>query len=354
MSGELPGIATSQNTASERRDFYRRIGGSSLAPLWEVLHDLVPQSPHSPCVSSGWRYEDIRSHLMEAGRQVTAKEAERRVLILENPALRNRSCITQTLYAGLQLLLPGETARSHRHTQSALRLILEGEGGYTAVDGERTRMCPGDLVITPALTWHDHGNPGDVPVVWLDGLDIPLVRFLDAGFAEKYPQECQPVTRPDDDNTARFGSNLAPLDHNPRPASASPLINYRFTRTLSALQKIAGAGAADPWQGHAMRFLHPTTGESPLPTIGTYVQWLPEAFTSRPYRSTDGRVFCCLKGHGRVETEGWSFEFGAKDLFVIPSWTFHRVTALEDTVLFSFSDRPVQQTLGLWREERPT
>jgi gentisate 1,2-dioxygenase len=338
----------------ERQEYYRRIAASSLAPLWEVLHDLVPEHPRSSCVPAGWRYGDVRPHLVEAGRQVTAKEAERRVLILENPALRGQSCVTQTLYAGLQLLLPGEVARSHRHTQSALRLILEGEGAYTAVEGERSRMCVGDLVITPSGTWHDHGNPGDVPVIWLDGLDIPLVRLLAAGFAEKYPHESQPVMRPDDDSDARFGSNLAPIDHTPEPAGASPLINYRFTRTRAALQEIARAGEADPWRGHAMRFLHPMTGGSPLPTIGTYVQWLPRSFTSRPYRSTDGRVFCCLSGQGRIEAQGWSFEFEPRDVFVIPGWIFSQITAVDDTVLFSFSDRPVQQALGLWREERAT
>ncbi len=337
---------------SGRQEFYQLIAGGNLAPLWEVLHDLVPERPSSPCIPAGWRYGDIRPHLMEAGRQVTAKEAERRVLILENPGLRGRSCITQTLYAGFQLLLPGEIAHSHRHTQSALRLILEGDGAYTAVDGERTQMSPGDLVITPARTWHDHGNPSNAPAIWLDGLDIPLVRFLDCGFAEKHPQESQPVTRADGDSAARFGANLAPIDHAPGAGSPSPLINYRFTRTRAALQEIARAGAADRWEGYAVRFLHPTAGGSPLPTLGAYAQWLPRSFSGAAYRSTDGRIFCCLTGHGQVETETWTFEFGPRDVFVIPSWTHYRLIAPEDTMLFSFSDRPVQQALGLWREER--
>ncbi len=106
------------------------------------------------------------------------------MLILENPALRGQSAITQSLYAGLQLILPGEVAPSHRHTQSALRFIVEGSGAYTAVDGERTTMRPGDFIITPSWTWHDHGHDGTGPVIWLDGLDIPMIRFFDAGFAE--------------------------------------------------------------------------------------------------------------------------------------------------------------------------
>ena len=343
--------ASRTRVSTERQRFYEVIGAHDLAPLWEVLGALVPERPDTTCVPAGWRFNEVRPHLMEAGRLITAKEAQRRVLILENPALRGSACTTQTLYAGLQLLLPGEIAPSHRHTQSALRLVLEGQGAYTAVDGEQTQMLPGDLVITPSMTWHDHGNPGGEPVIWLDGLDIPLLRFLAAGFAEKYPEETHPVTRPADDAVGRFGANLAPLDYAAPAAGASPLFNYRYSRTRSALTRISRT-RADPVHGHALRFLNPTTGGPPMPTIGAYVQMLPAKFPGRPYRATDSRIFCCLEGTGRVETDDWSFEFGARDVFVVPSWISHRLAAAEETVLCSFSDRPVQQVLGVWREER--
>lgn len=336
----------------ERRDFYERIGTHHLTPLWEVLHSLVPDQPQGPCVPAGWRYRDLRPHLMEAGQLVTAKEAERRVLILENPGLRGQSCITQSLYAGLQLLLPGEIAPSHRHTQSALRLVLEGEGAYTAVGGERTQMQPGDFVITPAMSWHDHGNPGDAPVVWLDGLDIPLVRFLDAGFAEKYPDDSHPASRPEGDALAHFGANLAPIDYQPPAVGASPVFNYRYSTTRSTLTRVGRGGAIDTCHGYAMRFLNPTTGAHPIPTIAAFVQLLPARFSGRPYRATDGRIFCCLDGEGRVEADNWSFEFSARDVFVVPSWTPFALHSKSEAIVFSFSDRPVQQMLGLWREER--
>src|SRR6476619_4228682 len=173
--------ATERSTSrDERRRYYDEISKAHLTPLWEVLHALVPTAPSTPCVPAHWRYADVRPHLMHAGELISAEEAVRRVLILENPALRGQSCITQSLYAGLQLILPGEVAPSHRHTQSALRFIVEGRGAYTAVDGERTTMQPGDFIITPSWTWHDHGSDADGPVVWLDGLDIPMVRFFDA------------------------------------------------------------------------------------------------------------------------------------------------------------------------------
>ena len=148
-----------------------------------------------PACPTIWRYEELRPLLMEAGRLITAEEAERRVVMLVNPGLHGASRITQSLYAGLQLILPGEVARTHRHTAAALRLVVEGQGAYTAVDGERTTMHPGDFILTPSWTYHDHGNPGDTPVVWMDGLDIPIVNMFDSGFAEHHPDTMQPVSR---------------------------------------------------------------------------------------------------------------------------------------------------------------
>ena len=177
--------------AARRNDYYRRLDPLSMAPLWEVLGDLVTPSPASRCQPAGWRYEDVRSLLLESGDLISAREAERRVLVLENPGLRGESRVTTSLYAGLQLILPGEVAPAHRHTQTALRFVVEGEGAYTAVDGEKAVMHEGDFIITPSGTWHDHGNESDGPVVWLDGLDIPIVTLLDASFAERYPEEAQ-------------------------------------------------------------------------------------------------------------------------------------------------------------------
>src|SRR5687767_1998693 len=184
-------------TSLMREKLYRDMEPFNLTPLWEVLHSLVPPQPASPCVPALWKYEEVRPFLMRAGEAITAEEAVRRVLILENPALRGQSAITQSLYAGLQLILPGEVAPSHRHTQSALRFIVEGSGAWTAVDGERATMRPGDFIITPSWTWHDHGSEADGPVVWLDGLDIPMLRFLDAGFAQNSTDRSQKVTRPE-------------------------------------------------------------------------------------------------------------------------------------------------------------
>lgn len=161
-------VSTTEVNAKQgnlRQAYYDRIAKDHMTPLWEVLGALVPKQPSSPALPTLWRYANLRDQVMEAGRLITAEQAERRVLILENPGLPGQSAITQSLYAGLQLILPGEVAPAHRHTQSALRVVMDGEGAYTAVDGERTTMRRGDFIITPSWTFHDHGNLGDQPVV---------------------------------------------------------------------------------------------------------------------------------------------------------------------------------------------
>ena len=335
----------------ERRAFYERIDKDSLTPLWEVLGNLVPPHPAPSCVPALWRYAQVRPYLTEAGRIISAREAERRVLILENPGLRGASSITHSLYAGLQIIFPGEVAPSHRHTQSALRFVIEGEGAYTAVDGERTTMRPGDFIITPSWTFHDHGNQSNAPVVWLDGLDIPMVAFFDAGFAERFPQEMQPVTKPEGDALARFGSSLLPLEYAPS-SGTTPVFTYPYAKSREALEQLKRLDAPDTSHGVKMQYANPATGGYPMPTIAAFIQLLPSGFRGAAYRSTDGTVYCVVEGRGSSRVGDSSFEWAPGDIFVVPSWCKVAHETDEDAVLFSYSDRPVQKALGWWREER--
>ena len=347
MKRDLP-----PQTADVRAAFYRRIDALNLTPLWEVLHGLVPQRPTTPCVPALWKYDAVRPFLMESGTLITAEEAIRRVLILENPALRGQSCITQSLYAGLQLILPGEVAPSHRHTQSALRFIVEGQGAYTAVDGERTIMQPGDFIITPSWTWHDHGNESDVPVVWLDGLDIPMIRFFDAGFAENDAARSQVVTRNVGHSGAKFGANMLPLANASPYGATSPIFSYPYARSREALDRLLRDGDIDPWHGVKLRYVNPVTGGWTMPTIGTCLQLVPRGMATNRYRSTDGTVYSVVEGTGTVRIGDATFEFGPRDHFVVPSWHAVSIRADDDCVLFTFSDRPVHEALAIWREER--
>jgi len=334
-----------------RTELYRRMDSDNLAPLWEVLHNLVPPQPQTPCVPALWKYREIRPYVMESGKVITAREAIRRVLVLENPGMRGQSCITRSLYCGLQLILPGEIAPSHRHTQSALRFIVEGTGAYTAVDGERTTMHPGDFIITPPWTWHDHGNPGNEPVVWMDGLDIPIVQFFDAGFMETFPEEAQPVSRPEGDSYARYGTNMVPLEGLP-VSKTSPIFNYPYARSRETLHALSRNGEPDNCHGWKMKFINPLTGGPAMTTMGAFIQLLPGRFRSSAYRATDATVYSVVEGTGRVDIGGQRFAFEPRDTFVVPSWQRVSIETDGECVLFSYSDRPAQLALGLWREER--
>lgn len=354
-----PGAVNAMSAAQAaelRKRLYADMSPLNLTPLWEVLHALVPPQPQTPCVPALWKYEAVRPFLMRAGAAITADEAVRRVLILENPALRGQSAITQSLYAGLQLIMPHEVAPSHRHTQSALRFIVEGSGAHTAVDGERTTMQPGDFIITPSWTWHDHGNDTDAPVVWLDGLDIPTIRFFDAGFAQNDDSKVQNVSRPEGTSFATYGHNMAPLRRDAPYGATSPIFSYPYARTREALHQLERDAPIDEWDGVKLRYVNPATGGSPMPTMATFMQRLPAGFAGKGYRQTDGAVFSVVEGTGSVQISrgdaSETFHFGPRDHFVVPSWHTARFSSDAGCVLFSFSDRPVHQALGIHKEER--
>ncbi|HEY7387009.1 MAG TPA: cupin domain-containing protein [Bryobacteraceae bacterium] len=301
-------------------EYYTRLAAQNTAPLWEVLGEIVPAQPRPSSAPALWRYNDLRPLLLEAGRRITAEEAERRVLILENPAARGQSRTTSSLYAGLQLVMPGEVAATHRHVASALRLVLESEGGYTTVNGERIAMHPGDFILTPSWCWHSHGNPGEKPVIWLDGLDIPIVNLFETSFFEHHT-----------------GQAAAP--------SVSPL-TYPYARSREALEQAHRASPFDPCHGVKMQLLE-------LPTLAAFLQLLPAGFNGSPYRSTDGAVFCVVEGQGTSRVGEITFSWKEHDVFVVPSWRPVSHHADSQSVLFSFSDRPVQKLLGFWRDESP-
>ena len=336
----------------ERRDLYARLDKKSTAPLWEVMAKIVPPEPRPEAVPVLWRYQELRPLLMEAGRLLTAKEAERRVLVLENPGLRGQSRATNSMYSGLQLILPGEIAPAHRHAAAALRFVVEGTGAYTAVEGEKTTMHPGDFILTPSWTYHDHGNPGDVPVIWLDGLDVPIVNLFDASFRENFPDEMQPDAVPEGDSHARYAANLLPVDWMPtRPSS--PIFNYPYARSREALNALYKNGPVHECHGVKVRYINPAQGGAPMPTIGAFLQLLPKGFQGSPYRATDATIYAAVEGSGQTRIGDQTLTWGPWDVFVAPSWAPVSHHPSEESILFSFSDRPAQQVLGLWREQAP-
>jgi gentisate 1,2-dioxygenase len=349
-------MARSKGTDHESGDasFRRRVAAANLVPLWTFFGEWFSAEPRSQAVPHLWRYDEIRSVVLDAARAVSTADAERRVLVLENPGLEDRHLATDALYAGLQLIMPGEFARAHRHTAAALRFIVEGANAYTAVAGERCYMRPGDFIVTPSWSWHEHRNESDEPTIWLDVLDVPLIRFLGAGFSEHYREPEYPQSAPPGDSRLRYGRNLFPVGF--ERARASPVFAYPFDSAYEALDHLRAHGEWDACHGIKMQYIDPTTGGPAVPTISTFLQLVPRGFATAPYRTTSSAIVAVVHGRGRVTvgrgTGAATFEYGPKDLWAVPSWQHVSVSAVEESVLFSASDEAVHRKLGVWREER--
>jgi gentisate 1,2-dioxygenase len=301
---------TSTDRTTERKTFYDAIAKQNLAPLWEREAGLVTRSPQPAARPTHWRYSKVRASLLEAGRLLTAEEAERRVLILENPGLPAQSHVTDSLFSRFQLLMPGERAHEHRHVASALRVFLEGSGAYTAVNGERTSMKRGDFVITPSWTWHDHGNDGRDPVIWLDGLDVPIVNLFRTSFSEgdakktaagapAIPHGEQAAGRPPGDCEARYAGAMLPKGSKAGFLS-SPLINYRYARARESLATMLPNGPVDPCHGLKLRYSNPLTGGPAMPTISAAIHCLRDSAQRRIGRPT-ARSSWSSKATGEVD-----------------------------------------------------
>src|SRR6185437_4455793 len=211
------------NVQVARQAYYDKIGKYHLTPLWEVLKGLVTPEPKTQMLPALWKFDDVEKLMIEAGDVISAEEAERRVLVLENPGEPGKSRITNSLFAGIQLIMPGEIADAHQHVASAIRFVLKGKGAYTAVEGEKSSMEHGDFIITANWAPHDHGNPGKEPVMWLDVLDMPTANHFD--------EKMQNVNHEDGDSFERYATGVLPDG-----AAAdvfmkrSPVINYPYKK----------------------------------------------------------------------------------------------------------------------------
>jgi gentisate 1,2-dioxygenase len=315
-------VSDIQSSQEELQDYYAQLRAQHVTPAW--IGGGISVEPQSQAVPYLWHWRDLRPQAMRAAELVGTAQAERRVLRLSNPNLSGIA--SNTLVANIQIVMPGEIARAHRHSGAALRFIIEGGGGYTVVEGERVPMFPGDLVLTPNWTWHDHANDTDAPMIWLDGLDTPLVRMLEAGFYEEHPRERQ-----------EFGA----------PVNASEW-HYPMTEMRAALQRLAAGGTSDEI---ALEYINRHTGGPVMPTIACHMQLL------RPDEKTKARRRVCCTNYHVVEGAGYSvvgdqrLDWEDKDVFTVPTWTFceHVNNGDRPAFLFSFSDAPVMKALSLYR-----
>ncbi len=335
--------------------FYAELERNHLVALWNVNKSLLPKEPRSRCVPHLWRWETMLP-LVRQGAEVAplSRAAERRVLGFINPGLPDRFGATHTIWAGFQYVLPGEVAPAHRHSPAAIRFVIEGQGAFTTVDGDKCVMGPGDLVLTPPWTWHDHGNESDRPMLWLDGLDLPMVAEMEGQFYEPFAEDAQPLGKPVGDSERRYGLGQLRPTWQARAGAVSPLLNYKWDRTEEALRRLASVSThgASPFDDVAMEYINPHTGGPLMPTIACWIQLLRPRVRTTAHRHTGSAVYLVFEGRGSSVIEGQRFDWGKGDLFVVPTWAWHEHASVDgEAILFSVQDTPIIQALGLYREE---
>ncbi len=346
-------MLSTPRSVDEVNQFLAGLAQFHVGPLWKVLEQQLTPQPTSHVRPHLWRWKEVRPQLLRAGELVSAAEAERRVLMLLNPGLEGQAATTHTLYSGIQLILPGEVARTHRHTPNALRFVIEGRGAYTVVDGEKIPMAPGDFVLTPNWVWHDHGSEGTEPVMWLDGLDMPLVRLLEGMFFEAYAEEVQPLTKPAAASTAEYGTGGFLPTWQRSTGVHSPLLKYAWREAREALMSL-GPNAASPFDGRMLEYVNPVTGGPALPTMASFLQRLTPGQRTAPHRHSSSAVYLAVEGQGRTVINGKAYDWGPGDVFALPTWCEHaheNLSTREDAILFSFTDAPVMRALNLYREQ---
>lgn len=339
------------------KQLYEDFAEAGLLPLWTQREDLMPMTPQPAAHAHVWHWRDLYPIAQRAGELVpVGRGGERRAIALANPGLPGEPYATPTLWAAVQYLGPREVAPSHRHSQGAFRFVLEGEGVWTVVDGDPVAMRRGDLLLTPGWAFHEHHNPTDRPMAWLDGLDIPLVSGLDAGFFEFGPDKLADSSTPERSRAERLWAHpgLRPLSSVGAQAANSPLAAYRWQHTDAALAAqleleseghpgTAGAGHA------AVRFTNPTSGGDALATLRTEMHRLRAGSATPVTRVVGSAVWQVFSGTGTVHIGDKTVQVATGDLVAVPSWQPFSVEADTDLDLFTFSDAPVYEALNLYR-----
>lgn len=313
---------------------------------------FMPAEPHSAAEPHIWRWRDLRPEALEMGQNV--HDRERRVLRLGNPSLAPRIATTNTLFAGIQVVMPGEVARAHRHTPAALRFVIESTGGYTVVNGDRVPMLPGDLVLTPNWCWHDHCNDTDQPMIWLDGLDTPLNGLLESVFYEEYSEEVQTPVDVMDTGSIRYGGRALLPRWDAHDRRHSPLMHYPWDEARSALVRLAEMSEGSAADGVILEYTNPLTGGSVMPTIACHIQILRPGERTLAHRHSASAIYHVAEGHGASIVAGQRLDWEEHDVFCVPLWSYHEHinSSSEPAILFSYTDAPMFQALDLFREQQ--
>jgi len=340
-----------RQTDALREAFHERMHANNMYGLWELASQMTSQ-PQPKMIAHMWPWSTLEPIITESTSAVPVGD-ERRALQLFNPGLGGRWATTNNLIAAVQVLLPGEVARAHRHTPTAIRFIIEGNGAYTAVDGERVYMAPGDLILTPSWSWHDHGNETKQRIVWMDGLDIPLIASLEAMFFQFYSAPQVPASRPANTSKSMYGEGQLSPTWIKENSKTSPLLLYSWEQTSAALNALRNQDGS-PFDGIALEYRHPQTGGSVMPTMACQAQLLRPSEHTKAHRHTGSAVYHVVKGQGATIIDGKQFNWRTGDIIALPPWAVHEHvngSTKDDAVLFSIQDAPVLNALGLFYEE---
>lgn len=342
----------------ELQELYRDFANLGMVPLWTIRESLMPDHPEPRAVPHVWRWSSLLPLAERSAELVpVGRGGERRAISFANPGLGGSPFSTPTLWAAIQYLAPGEDAPEHRHSQTAFRFVLEGEGVWTVVDGDPVAMRRGDLLLTPGWRFHGHQNVSAEPMAWLDGLDIPFVAALDQGFFEYGPDTVRDRATPQVSRSERLWgyAGLAPASAAAAQRS-SPLMAYRWEQTDAALdnqlrlETEGHPGVAGP--GHAaVRFINPTTGGDALPTIRTEMHRVRAGQTTATTRTSASYVWQVFGGLGSVRLNDTELTVSRGDVIAVPAWTSFGLHASRTLDAFVFSDEPILEGLGLLRRE---
>ena len=338
----------------ELEAYYRELELLGAGALWTVANDIEPWEPRSSSVAMLWKYSDLRELVLKSSELVTPEQAGRRVVYLVNDKRRDVSAAVGWLYTGIQVTRPGESTSAHKHKASALRFIMEGEGGYTVVDGNKITFEVNDFVITPNSTWHEHGvAENGKTCIWQDGLDIPLINALEANDYAVHDGK-QDLNHPVNHSPLSYsGSGIIPADV-VWDKPYSPLFKYSWKSVYPALLSASEVNEGSPYDGIIMQYSNPLTGGHVMQTMGASIQLLRAGEHTRSHKHTGSFVYQCAKGKGYSVIDGKRFDWQERDIFCVPSWAWHEHVNLsdsEDAVLFSFNDLPVMEKLGLYQEK---
>lgn len=334
----------------DAQQFEHDVRAANMDAPWFHPGPLIQQKKTQ--VQSGlWKWETIEPLVRSTPSFVDpGKGAERRILRIANPGVAELTA-THTMSLAFQYLLPGEVAPAHRHSPNAMRFMIDGQNAYTTVNGDKCVMRPGDLILTPAGTWHDHGNEGTGPVMWIDILDSPVVRFLETLSMEPYPHEKQIEGIKNDVSERRYsGAGLLPAGHD--ADKQERMLVYRWDNAREALMRLAEV-ESDPFDDVILQYTEPRTGNSILPCIGTYLQMIRPGVETRAHRHNSSAIYFAWEGSGATYVNGTEYRWSKGDVLVVAPSAVHKHAnkGSEPAILFSAQDVPLLKNLGFYKEE---